>query len=300
MNHTTTLASPSGAGTGTRPAARRHVDPRRFLIAAPLAALLAAAAYVAVRQPYDAGSPLGYNLGLFGGVLMLLLLPYALRKRLRCLQRVGTMRGWFLFHVAAGLLGPLLVLFHSTFRIGSFNGGVALASTLLVTFSGVIGRFLYRKVHRGLSGSRASLGELEATLRQQLDVLQPQLDLLPAVGGEARRYIDRAIARPVKRWQRVAHFLSLGGRRHLARRRIRRAVRAGGRHAEHVGGDGRHHHHHVAQLLHTIDAAVAAAQRTAQFSTYERLFALWHVVHIPFLFLLVLSAVVHVVAVHAY
>jgi hypothetical protein len=30
------------------------------------------------------------------------------------------------------------------------------------------------------------------------------------------------------------------------------------------------------------------------------MFALWHVAHIPFVYLLVLSAVVHVVAVHMY
>ncbi|NMG45503.1 hypothetical protein GPA22_17455 [Aromatoleum toluvorans] len=267
---------------------------RRFSVAAAIAALIGTGVWVAFHEPYTAGSPLGYNLGLVGGVLMLTLLPYALRKRLRCLRSIGTMRGWFLFHIAAGLFGPLLVLFHSTFRIGSFNGGVALASTLLVTFSGIVGRFLYRKVHRGLSGSRATLKELEGTLQQHLDALQPQLQVLPAIGDDARRYIDHATAQPARRWQRAVHFMSLGGRRHLVRRSIRRAVRVTAVRANPAG------RHQLTQLLHTIDAATATAQRTAQFTTYERLFALWHVIHIPFLFLLVLSAVVHVIAVHAY
>ena len=43
-----------------------------------------------------------------------------------------------------------------------------------------------------------------------------------------------------------------------------------------------------------------AVVRVAQFTAYERLFSLWHVAHIPFVYLLVISAVVHVVAVHAY
>ena len=270
---------------------------RRFAVGGLIVALMGAVMTVIVEQPYTAGSAFGYNLGLVGGLLMLSLLPYALRKRLRCLGRIGTMRGWFVFHIAAGLLGPLLVLFHSTFRIGSFNGGVALVSTLLVTCSGIVGRFLYRKVHRDLNGSRARLGELEASLQEHLDALGPQLERLQGVGSEARRYVERAMAQPARRWQRAAHFLTLGGRRHLVRRRIRRAVRTGQLPAGPAGGEG---HHHVAQVLHAIDAVTAVAQRAAQFTAYERLFAVWHAVHIPFLFVLILSAVVHVIAVHAY
>ena len=43
-----------------------------------------------------------------------------------------------------------------------------------------------------------------------------------------------------------------------------------------------------------------AVTRVAQFTAYERLFSLWHVAHIPFVYLLLISAVIHVVAVHAY
>lgn len=282
MDLSTTLAAAPcpapGATWGT---------PARFRTAASalIVAILAGAAYVGICAPYTAGSTLGYNLGLVGGVLMLLLLPYSLRKRLRSLRQVGTMRSWFLFHVFAGLLGPLLILFHSTFRIGSFNGGTALVCTLLVTASGAVGRFFYRKVHRGLTGSRATLDELQAALDEQMTLSKPHLERLPAVGGEARRYIALAAAAPAGRRRRAAHFLSLGWQRRVVRRRIERSLPAG---REFEG------------LLRTIDATLATAQRAAQFSIYERLFALWHVIHIPFLYLLVLTAVVHVVAVHAY
>ena len=40
--------------------------------------------------------------------------------------------------------------------------------------------------------------------------------------------------------------------------------------------------------------------RVAQFSLYERLFALWHILHLPIFFLMVLSALVHIFAVHVY
>jgi len=38
----------------------------------------------------------------------------------------------------------------------------------------------------------------------------------------------------------------------------------------------------------------------AQFEAYDRLFSLWHVLHIPFVYVLVVSAIAHVIAVHVY
>jgi hypothetical protein len=40
--------------------------------------------------------------------------------------------------------------------------------------------------------------------------------------------------------------------------------------------------------------------RAAGFRFYERLFALWHVFHVPLLFLLIAATTVHVIAVHLY
>jgi len=40
--------------------------------------------------------------------------------------------------------------------------------------------------------------------------------------------------------------------------------------------------------------------RVAQLSAYVRLFALWHMLHVPFLYLLIVTACFHVFAVHAY
>ena len=38
----------------------------------------------------------------------------------------------------------------------------------------------------------------------------------------------------------------------------------------------------------------------AEFQAYERLFSLWHALHLPLIFMLLVAAVVHIVAVHVY
>jgi len=42
------------------------------------------------------------------------------------------------------------------------------------------------------------------------------------------------------------------------------------------------------------------ARLVVQFRVWERVFALWHAVHVPLAFLLFAAAFVHVVAVHMY
>ena len=41
-------------------------------------------------------------------------------------------------------------------------------------------------------------------------------------------------------------------------------------------------------------------ERVSKFHTYERIFSLWHVLHIPLVYLLVATAIFHVIAVHMY
>jgi hypothetical protein len=251
-----------------------------------------------VRQGglYTPASDLGYWLGVVGGSLMLVLLIYPLRKRMLSLAVLGPLKHWFRFHLFAGIAGPLIVLFHSTFRVGSFNAAIALGSMLLVVASGLVGRYIYRKIHHGLYGSRATATELQRALAQQMEALQPLLGRLPAVEREIACFSALASYEPAGRWRRAMHFAALGGRRYLAGRRQRRALK---RYDERFGGEAATNDA-LRGLAATINDTLKAVQRSAQFSTYEKLFSLWHVVHIPFLCLLVITAIVHVVAVHAY
>ena len=41
-------------------------------------------------------------------------------------------------------------------------------------------------------------------------------------------------------------------------------------------------------------------RKIAELNSYERMFGLWHLFHLPFFYMLVVTAIVHVVAVHMY
>lgn len=250
----------------------------------------------------SSGDEPSYWIAVAGGSMMAgALLLYPLRKYWRVLRQAGPVRWWFRGHLVLGLLGPWLILVHSTFRVGSINAGVALASMVVVVASGLVGRFLYVRVHRGLHGERSSFQALQAKAGFVEDQARSRLAFAPEVEAGLRRFEQQALGAapglagawrqalwlPWLRWraQRRAHagldtaLLALATRRawdaaELTRRR---------RHARKL----------VARYLEAV-------VRVAQYSAWERLFALWHVAHLPFVVLLVISALVHVVAVHAY
>ena len=262
---------------------------RLTLIAFAAFVALFACWHVAQTAPYRSGTGIGYALGLVGGSLMLILLLYPLRKRMHFMQHWGPLKYWFRLHMVGGILGPALVVFHSTFRVGSLNAAVALVSMLLVVASGLVGRFLYRKIHRGLYGSELTLKELQQALQADLAAVEPLLAPLPAVADDLRAFVAMVAAPPANWRQRTTHFLLLDWRRWQVRRRIRRHL-----------GPAANAAASLQRLLARIDDTLRVAQQAAQFSTYERLFSLWHVVHIPFLCMLVITAVIHVAAVHLY
>lgn len=261
-----------------------------------LAVLAGSAWALRSERPYLPGSDFGYLLGVCGGSLMLALLLYPLRKRIRFLQWLGPLRHWFRFHLIAGILGPVLILYHSTFRIESINAAVALACMLLVAASGIVGRFIYRRIHNGLFGSRADLKDLQACVEREMAANRPLLAAYPALQEELDRFVTLISSVPAGRLARIWHFLTLGGRRLVCEQRIRRILRQCERsYPGKIALDIQ-----LAPLVGNIANTLRVAQKAAQLSTYERLFSLWHVVHIPFLCLLVITAIVHVIAVHAY
>jgi hypothetical protein len=121
---------------------------------------------------------MGYTLGIVGGSMMILLLIYPARKRIQALAPIGSIKAWFQIHMVLGLLGPLLVLFHSNFRTGATNSNVALYCMLLVSGSGLIGRYFYSRIHTQMAGSQESLAELRGQI-SRLQLVSSRLAFVP-------------------------------------------------------------------------------------------------------------------------
>lgn len=257
-----------------------------------LAAVVWAGWEVAHGKYYSSGTGVGYSLGLVGGLLMLILLLYSLRKRAKFMQHLGALKHWFRIHMILGVLGPTLVLFHTTFRVGSLNAAVALYCMLLVAGSGLIGRFIYRGIHKGLYGNRSSLEEARIELMGSTGIVKSHLHFFPLVAERIDEFEHKALEAKRGFLAGLWHFFSFDVRRIWLVWRCKYEI------------------HRVSHLLHMTDAAEEAVelihlyllqvQTVAQFKKLEQIFSAWHVLHIPLVYMMVVTAIFHVIWVHMY
>jgi len=111
---------------------------------------------------------IGHGLGIFGSLIMLFgLFSYMARKRLKVFSRLGVLKYWLEFHIFLCTLGPVMILFHTSFKFGGIVS-VGFWSMAVVWSSGVIGRFIYLQIPRTIEGRELSLREVE-NLKDQLD-----------------------------------------------------------------------------------------------------------------------------------
>ena len=241
---------------------------------------------VAHGHYYRPGDDFGYNLGLTGALMMLALLIYPLRKNFRFMQRWGQIKYWFSLHMMFGIFGPLLVLFHSTFHIHSLNALVAFTSMCIVAGSGLIGRFAYSQIHRGLYGSKLSLNDLQGELFGSEHEAESKLANFPKVLMLLHQFHEYAINAKLGFVGRTVRFLMLPVFR----------LTCGVRCSFYLPK----HSREARALNQLVLDYLYGVERLSQFAVFERIFALWHVIHIPLVYLLVITAIWHVVAVHMY
>jgi hypothetical protein len=265
------------------------------------ALVLALAAYLVFTESIiKPGTGLGYYLGLVGGIMMLMMLLYPVRKHMRLARNWGPLRYWFMVHMIFGIGGPTMVLFHTTFHVKSLNAAVALYSMLLVAASGIIGRFIYKRIHHGLYGRKSNLEELQqavAANENKIGKVDGLLIEATGIGEKLTQFRGMVTENKGTFLARVWRFLAMSWRRHklasLCRQELHHAVDHLAK-AQSWNDLQKIQHFQDASLY--VDEYLDAVKQAAQFTTYERLFRLWHVLHSPFVWLLGISGIVHVIA----
>jgi hypothetical protein len=213
----------------------------------------------------------------------------------------GATRHWFRMHMVFGVLGPVLILYHSNFSFGSLNDTVALACTLLVAGSGLVGRYVYAKIHVDLDGHRATLEQLSENARITALQRREAVALVPGLLDRLTAY-DAAVLRPPARTAAALLLpLKLAVTTRFEAVRLswfaRSELRVLARRSDVVRAQRRELH---ASIRAFIVEHLRRVRRVAELGSYERMFSLWHVFHLPFFYMLVVAALIHVLAVHMY
>jgi hypothetical protein len=247
-----------------------------FITAAYLFMVLALGAIPAANELF------GHSLGILGFLLMVMTETlYSLRKRSRN-ARWGKMSAWLQFHIFTGIVGPYMVLLHTSWK---FNGlaGILMLMTIVVVISGFIGRYIFTAVPRTVDGAEIEAQELERQITAIESELQRQASARPET---ARIFAGRLAASQVEGggiawgiWER----LWVDWRERLRWQAQIRSLRA----AERAQAS------HLDYLLRRRDTLLRQVRSLA---AARRMLAVWHAVHIPIGLSLFSLAIVHIVA----
>jgi hypothetical protein len=221
---------------------------------------------------------------------------------------VGKLRDWLHVHIFLCLLGPFLVLLHTSFK---FGGLVAIAfwCMALVVASGVFGRWVYVWIPKTANGRflgrrevrerlAVVLGELEdqmgMTSEQLLGLLEPRLEQVRAPANRFGKSDRRR--RPLPGPDRRRHprrrqgilgaladaiLYSLGRRRQ--RTRIRSVLVASG-----IPAPAR------SRIERNLEEECRIEQQLRLLEPFQAAFRYWHAFHLPLALVMVAVLLVHV------
>ena len=231
---------------------------------------------------------IGHPFGWTGAALMLVgVLLYSGRKRVRLMRGRGPMRTWLNLHIYLCLTGPFLVALHTANKLNGL-GVYSFWSMVVVAASGILGRWLYQQFPRTARGEAMTLDELRAEREAAHERLAGEFGLAPAILAE----IEEASGRSVRRIRSSAGqgilavplLLADDVARPMQLARLRRRLRRE-RHLPRGEAEA---------VLALIRREAGAARRLAFFDTFRRLFTYWHVIHLVFFAAMLVLLVLHV------
>lgn len=226
------------------------------------------------------GGTRGIVYGITGASLMVLMLAYSLRRRWSPMRDWAALRYWLDLHIFCGIVGPLLIVLHSSFKV---QGLVALSfwSMVAVAGSGVLGRYLYLQIPRAASGDRMSLTEVEKERRRLAEELLQEESISEADLAPLSEIVEEEATRRKSLW---SLFLHLPTDRWRLKRRFNAFARS----------LGSKDHPVSRRWIHVAWQRALLERRLRLLSELQALFHYWHVIHKPFAVIMYLFMLVHI------
>jgi hypothetical protein len=236
---------------------------------------------------YDDLKPSGFSGHGYGivGTLMITagVILYSSRKRIRALENLGKIKSYLEFHMFLCLVGPILVLYHTTFKFGGLVA-VSFWSMTAVVVSGVFGRYLYVQIPRGIHGNELTMDELEKENAQIRTALEKNF----SIGSAILDRIDSIAIPPIPvatmSVMDVLGFFVLGD--------VTRRVKLEGLYHEMRKNQALHDV--VGKVRHLVHQRIVLTRRIAFLEQVKQIFHYWHVIHLPFSLIMFVILLIHV------
>ncbi len=225
-----------------------------------------------------------HGLGIFGALMIIVgVTLYSGRKRLSILKDLGKLPRWLETHIFLCLLGPILIVYHTTFKSGGI-AAITLWTMLSVVASGIIGRFLYIQIPRNLKGKELSMAEISKEILNIGSALQAS-----EMGKKIIQLVDGAfseIQEPRSIPEISSALIQLHRTRRVVKKKVRFLIAESG-----ISIESAH------EIRSRASARAALLQKALLLKQVERTFFYWHAIHLPFTIIMFITLAVHVTVV---
>jgi len=224
---------------------------------------------------------LGHGLGIFGSLFIIVgISTYMARKRYRFLSRTGLLKHWLEFHIFLCTLGPVMILFHTSYKFGGLVS-VSFWSMVAVFLSGVAGRFIYLQIPRSIEGRELNLSEVRAMKSDLAEIIKTSHNL-----GEENY---RIIADSVKNKTRIYYKSPIVRlfRNYSDDRRSIREVKSALKKSNLPKTDYKN-------IISLVKSDITINRRIETLDLMKNLFKYWHVAHLPFAMVMLIIMVIHI------
>jgi len=227
------------------------------------------------------GGSWGHGFGIIGSICMILgIVLYMVRKRSKFLSRFGVLKYWLEFHIFLCTLGPVLILFHTSFKFGGIVA-VSFWSMVAVFVSGIIGRFIYIQIPRTIEGRELSLNEVRdlksnigAILSESYKLDQASYDLIvDSTKKKVELYQTNVFAKFTRKYfddrKTVANVKAVVRKNNLSQADRKK-------------------------IVNLVKHDITLNRRIDRLIVMQNLFKYWHVAHLPFAIVMLIIMVIHV------
>lgn len=224
---------------------------------------------------------LGHGLGIAGSLLMIAgVSGYMARKRFRFLSRAGLLKHWLEVHIFLCTLGPLLVLFHTSYKFGGLVA-VSFWSMVAVFLSGVVGRFIYIQIPHSIEGRALSLNEIRELkkdiagfVRENYKLDEESINLLEeSVKKRVGLYTTNPFLRYLKKFSEERSTV----------KKITEVLKKNDLPSA-----------EIKKIVSLVRDDIRINRRIERLDRMQELFKYWHVAHLPFALVMLVIMVIHV------
>ncbi|MBI3593645.1 MAG: hypothetical protein HY200_01670 [Nitrospirae bacterium] len=251
-----------------------------------LSAAVGVPIYMAIF-PYKVGDDFSRLIGIIGSAMMFVGASfYVIRKKVRRLSHFGKIKDWLDIHILFCLFGPMLIVYHSGFTVTATNSAIAYYSMMIVVGSGIVGRYIYRHFQFSLSGERATLREMNEEISQLSEKIKTQFSDSQKTLDSINRFFG---LRESKSSAGLLKSLYLMIKIDLLEKKVKKEV------IKYL--KERKYHVLEGSLEEMVIKLISLEKHVTVLESAAKLFSIWHKLHVPFIWILIVTFIIHIAAV---